>query len=114
MTAKLKIAVIGSRTFRDDKLLAKTLTERDPGAVISGGAKGADHLAERWARRNGVETLIFHPDRKKYRHPYHHRNRLIVEACDMLIAFWDGRSSGTKYTIEYARRMGKPVTVVRF
>jgi predicted Rossmann fold nucleotide-binding protein DprA/Smf involved in DNA uptake len=114
MTAKLKIAVIGSRTFRDDRLLAKTLVENDPGLVISGGAKGADHLAERWARRNGVETLIFHPDHKKYRHPFHHRNRLIVEACDMLIAFWDGHSSGTKYTIEYARRMGRPVTVIRF
>jgi predicted Rossmann fold nucleotide-binding protein DprA/Smf involved in DNA uptake len=114
MTATLKIAVIGSRTFRDDRLLAKTLAEANPRVVISGGADGADHLAERWARRNGVERMIFHPDRKKYRHPFHHRNRLIVEACDVLIAFWDRRSSGTKYTIEYARRMGKPVTVVRF
>ncbi|MBY3151169.1 DUF2493 domain-containing protein [Rhizobium laguerreae] len=114
MTEKLKIAVIGSRTFRDDRLMAATLTAADPSVVISGGAKGADHLAERWARRKGVETLIFLPDKKKYRHPYHHRNRLIVEACDMLIAFWDGQSSGTKYTIDYARRMGKPVTVVRF
>ena len=71
-------------------------------------------MAETWARRKGVETLIFHPDHKKYRHPYHHRNRLIVEACEELIAFWDGKSTGTKYTIGYARRMGKKVTVVRF
>jgi predicted Rossmann fold nucleotide-binding protein DprA/Smf involved in DNA uptake len=109
-----KIAVIGSRSFRNEKMLADTLGAAKPSIVISGGAKGADHLGERWARRNGIETIIFHPDHKKYRHPYHHRNRLIVEACDMLIAFWDGRSTGTKYTIDYARRMGKPVTVVRF
>nr|WP_250807755.1 SLOG family protein [Neorhizobium tomejilense] len=114
MTQGLKIAVVGSRTFRDDRLLAKTLEAADPSLVISGGAKGADHLAERWARRNGVETQIFHPDHKRYRHPYHHRNRLIVEACDVLIAFWDGHSTGTKYTIDYARRMGKKVTVIRF
>jgi predicted Rossmann fold nucleotide-binding protein DprA/Smf involved in DNA uptake len=85
-----------------------------PALVISGGATGADHLGETWARRNGVESLIYHPDHKKYRHPYHHRNRLIAEACDVLVAFWDGRSSGTKYTINYARRIGKPVIIVRF
>jgi len=39
---------------------------------------------------------------------------LIVEACDELIAFWDEKSSGTKYTIGYARRMGKKVMIVRF
>lgn len=111
---KRKIAVIGSRTFRDDRLLSKTLEAAEPTLVVSGGAKGADHLAETWARRNGIQTLIFHPEHKKYKHPYHHRNRLIVEACDELVAFWDGKSSGTKYTIGYARRMGKKVTVVRF
>jgi predicted Rossmann fold nucleotide-binding protein DprA/Smf involved in DNA uptake len=114
MPADQKIAVVGSRTFRDDRLLAKTLVALKPAVVISGGAKGADRLAERWARRSGIEVKIFKPDRKKYRHPYHHRNRLIAEACDVLIAFWDGHSSGTKYTIDYARRMGKPVTVIRF
>ncbi len=114
MAKRIKLAVVGSRGFRDDRLLARTLEAADPILVISGGAKGADQMAETWARRKGVETLIFHPDHKKYRHPYHHRNRLIVEACEELIAFWDGKSTGTKYTIGYARRMGKKVTVVRF
>lgn len=109
-----KLAVVGSRGFRNAKLVDKTLTPLEPSLVISGGADGADHLAETWARRNGVETLIFHPEHKKYKHPYHHRNRLIAEACDELIAFWNGRSSGTKYTIDYARRIGKKVTIVRF
>lgn len=109
-----KTAVIGSRTFRDERLLTRTLDAAAPSLVISGGAKGADSLATRWARKRGVEALVFYPDHKKYRHPFHHRNRLIVEACDMLIAFWDGRSTGTKYTIDYAKRMGKPVTVIRF
>lgn len=110
----LKVAVVGSRGFRDARLVDRKLSEMKPSMVISGGAKGADHLGETWARRNGIETLIFHPDRKKYKHPYHHRNRLIAEACDVLVAFWDGRSSGTRYTIEYARRIGKPVIIVRF
>ncbi|TPM58943.1 DUF2493 domain-containing protein [Mesorhizobium sp. B2-2-4] len=40
------IAVIGSRTFRDSRLLASTLEAAQPTKVISGGAKGADSLAE--------------------------------------------------------------------
>lgn len=110
----VKLAVIGSRTFRDTRKLSEVLEKARPLKVISGGAKGADLLAETWARRNGVETQIFLPDHKRYKHAYHHRNRLIAEACDELIAFWDGHSTGTRYTIEYARRIGKPVTIVRF
>lgn len=110
----MKLAVVGSRGFRDEKKMSSHLAELAPAMVISGGARGADAMAEAWARRNGVETQIFLPDHKKYRHPYHHRNRLIAEACDKLVAFWDGHSTGTKYTIDYARRIGKPVEIVRY
>lgn len=110
----MKLAVVGSRGFRDDKLMAAHLAAISPALVISGGARGADQMAETWARRNDVETQIFLPDHKNYKHAYHHRNRLIAEACDKLIAFWDGRSTGTKYTIGYARRIGKPVEIARY
>lgn len=110
----MRLAVIGGRTFRGHKLMTDTLAALDPSLVISGGAKGADQMSETWARRNGVETQIFLPDHKNFKHAYHHRNRLIAEACDQLVAFWDGSSTGTKYTIGYARRIGKPVIVVRY
>lgn len=111
---ELRLAVVGSRGFRDDRLLDQRLSAAKPTLIISGGAKGADQMGETWARRNGIESLIFHPEHKKYKHPFHHRNRLIAEACDELYAFWDGKSSGTKYTIGYARRIGKKVTIIRF
>lgn len=57
----MKLAVIGSRGFRDDKLMSSRLSELKPSLVISGGARGADQMAETWARRNGVETQIFLP-----------------------------------------------------
>jgi len=110
----MKLAVIGSRGFRDHRLMHERLSEMRPTLVISGGAKGADQMSETWARRIGVPTQIFLPDHKTYKHAFHHRNRLIAEACDHLMAFWDGSSTGTKYTIGYARRIGKPVTVVRY
>ena len=110
----MKLAVIGSRGFRSHDLMAEKLIEMAPSLIISGGAKGADQMSETWARRNGIPTQIFLPEHKKYKHAFHHRNRLIAEACEHLIAFWDGQSTGTKYTIGYARRIGKPVTVVRY
>ncbi|UVK39668.1 DUF2493 domain-containing protein [Mesorhizobium sp. AR10] len=95
-------------------MMAEILQELAPSLVISGGAEGADSLAEAWARQHEVETQIFLPDHAHHRRPYHHRNRLIAEACDELIAFWDGQSTGTRHTINYARSIGKPVKIVRF
>jgi len=111
----MKLAVIGSREFSNKNLVADTLDPlRDNIELfISGGARGADKLGERWANKNNIPTEIYYPDHKQYRHPYHHRNRLIVEACDKVIAFWDGHSTGTKYTINYAKTMGKEVEIIR-
>ena len=110
-----RIAVIGSRDFSDARMVAAIMGEYLPHIrlLISGGAEGADRAGARWARKNGIETLVFHPDHKKYRHPYHHRNRLIVEAAELVVAFWNGHSTGTAYTVEYARRLGRPCRVVK-
>lgn len=111
-----KMAVIGSRSFQNFRFLCDALDEylKDITELISGGADGADKMGARWARKRGIETRVFEPNHKKYKHAYHHRNRLIAEACDFVVAFWDGNSTGTKYTIDYARRIGKPVKIIRF
>ena len=111
-----KVAIIGSRDFSNPRLLAAVREDyrRHIGTVVSGGADGGDRLGAKWARKNGIQTLIFEPDHKRYKHAYHHRNRLIVEAADFIIAFWNGHSTGTAYTVDYARRMSKPVRVVRY
>lgn len=113
---EFRIAIIGSRTFANTKLLATTMAEYlgRVTLVVSGGADGGDKLGARWARKNGVPTKIFEPNHKRYKHAYHHRNRLIVENCDLVVAFWDGRSTGTAYTVSYAKRLGKDVRVVNF
>jgi predicted Rossmann fold nucleotide-binding protein DprA/Smf involved in DNA uptake len=97
-----RIAVVGSRDFSNFRLLTEILSEyRDQiRLMISGGADGADRMGARWARKNGIPTEIFKPDHKKYKHAYHHRNRLIAESCQLLVAFWNGHSTGTAYTID--------------
>ena len=112
----MKVAVIGSRSFTNYELLKKTLDELTGiEKIISGGAAGADSLAEQWARENNIETVIYKPDWAKYgRGAGVVRNRLIIEDCDWCIAFWDGESKGTKSSIEHSKKLNKKLTIVRY
>ena len=107
-----KIAVIGSRDFDNFDLLKSVLDAHCPMVVVSGGAKGADALAELYAKQNGLEIQLFKPDWKMFgRGAGVIRNRQIVESCDYVIAFWDGKSRGTKSSIDYARKLNKAVHI---
>lgn len=114
----MKLAVIGSRGFTDfDKLSAELdkFHQATPIAlIISGGAVGADSMAERWADLNNIETLVFLPDWKKYeRRAAFIRNKQIIDACDQCIAFWDGTSRGTKMSLDIAQKSNKKSIVIK-
>ena len=105
----MRVAVIGSRGLLVN--VAEYIPEETT-QLISGGALGIDTLAERWADAHNIPKLIIRPDYGEYgRAAPIRRNETIVEMADMVIAIWDGRSRGTKFTIEYAQRIGKPVRV---
>ena len=106
----MKVAIIGSRDFNNYELLAKTLDDFTIDMIVSGGAKGADTLAERYALLHDIEILIFKPDYKLYsRGAPLKRNFQIVDASDIVLAFWDGKSRGTKHAIDYALSQNKQV-----
>jgi hypothetical protein len=114
ISTNMKVAVIGSRGFNDFGKL-KDVLDRIEGVthVVSGGAKGADTLAEQWAREKGIEIVIYRPDWAKFgRGAGVIRNRSIVEDCDRCIAFWDGTSKGTKSSIDLCRKLKKDVVVI--
>ena len=107
----MKIAVIGSRTVEIDCL--EEYLPRDTDELVSGGAKGIDRCAEEYARKNGIEITVFLPDYARYgRGAPLKRNERIAEYADCGIAFWDGSSRGTKYTVDCFRRLGKPIRVL--
>lgn len=111
----MKIAIVGSRNFTNYDLLKDTMRDYEPSAIVSGGATGADKLAEKYAKESEIELIIFKPNWKKYgRAAGPKRNKQIVEASDMTVAFWDGKSRGTLSTITITKRAGKPVNVIRF
>lgn len=106
----MRVAIVGSRNLLVDieKYIPENITE-----LVSGGAKGIDTLAEQWADRNKFPKLIIKPDYNRYgRSAPIQRNRTIVEAAEFVLAIWDGKSRGTKFTIDYAKECGIPVKVV--
>lgn len=80
--------------------------------ILSGGAKGADALGERYALENGMRVERYPAEWEKYgRGAGPKRNQKMAEACDMAICFWDGKSRGTKSMIGLARKLGKKVVI---
>jgi hypothetical protein len=109
------VAVVGSRSFNDYALLERTLSERQIDMIVSGGAAGADSLAYQYAKEKGLPILVIFPKWNQFgRGAGFMRNKLIVDRCDKVVAFWDGESKGTKSTIELAERQGKPVEVIQY
>lgn len=113
----MNVAIVGSRTFNDYGLVKKTLDkfkqDNDITKIISGGARGADSLGARYARENQIELLEFIPDWNSYgRGAGPIRNRSIINACDSVIAFWDGTSKGTANSISQAKDAGRKVEIV--
>jgi hypothetical protein len=108
----VRVAIIGSRNFTDWERFQSSMSGLNltPTVIISGGAKGADSLAEQWARLNGIATEVFLPDWKRYgRGAGMIRNQQIIDSCDIVVAFWDGSSPGTRNSIGLAKQKGIPV-----
>ncbi|MFA5562224.1 MAG: SLOG family protein [Eubacteriales bacterium] len=106
----MKVAIIGSRDlFLDDfgAYLPADTTE-----IVSGGARGIDSCAAAYARRHHLKLTVFLPDYQQFGRPAPlRRNLQIIEYADVVLAFWDGHSAGTRHVIEHCRQSGKPVRV---
>ena len=113
----MKIAIIGSRECGNINLereLVKRFEILKNDTIISGGARGIDTLAAQFARKHGIKLLEFRPDYATYgRGATFVRNRLMIDMADVVVAFWNGSSRGTKYTIEYAKKKYVPVVIIR-
>jgi len=111
----MNIAIVGSRTFNNYNLLETELLKYDNiNFIISGGAIGADRLAEKFALKYNIKTIIYKPDWGKYgKSAGYIRNKDIVNHADVVIAFWDGQSKGTKHSIDIATATNKKLIIIK-
>lgn len=106
----MKTAVIGSRNLMVsdlEKYLPDNTTE-----IVSGGARGIDSCAKEYAVKNGLILTEFLPEYNKYgRSAPLKRNLLIINYADVVYAFWDGKSKGTKFVIDNCKKQGKKIHI---
>lgn len=112
----MKVGIVGSRGFMNYQMVCDEMSLIDDvEVVVSGGARGADFLGEKWAKDNNKEILIFKPDWNKYgKRAGFIRNEDIVKNSDYVIAFWDGESKGTKSSIDLCKKFGIKLKIVYY
>lgn len=115
----MKVIIAGSRYFNNYELLRQyvdhilqNVSQKESIEIVSGGAKGADELGERYAIERGYKITRFPAEWNKYgRAAGPKRNEQMGDYADALIAFLDGESRGTKHMIEYAKKKNLLVRV---
>lgn len=114
----MKLAIVGDRNYKDYKKFTKRVDkfiekEGRPTLIVSGGARGIDHMAEKYAKKRKIPTKIFHADWKTFgKAAGPMRNVEIVNECTHVLAFLGEGSKGTASTIRIARNVHKPLTVI--
>lgn len=130
----MRVLVTGSRDWTDAEAIARPLQflarHCDHVEVLHGAARGADILAAEIATGLGMTVRAFHadwsvkpdtpPERIRRRRGagaydvgagFERNRRMLDEQPDLVLAFQRDRSSGTRDTVDEARRRGVRVVV---
>lgn len=114
----LRVLICGSRTFDDARLMCEQVMRLPMGAtVIHGGAKGADSLADFYAREMRLDVEVYPADWKQYgkRAGYLRNVQMLQEGKpDLVLAFVDkplSESRGTAMMVGLAMKADVEVAV---
>jgi hypothetical protein len=115
----VKVIIAGGRDFNDYDLLCrkadKILSRQDEIEIVSGTAKGADKLGEKYAKERDFSIKRFPADWGTHgKKAGYMRNEDMALYADALIAFWDEQSKGTKHMIDIAELHGLKIRIVRY
>jgi len=110
----LRVAIVGSRRFADTARVVEYVNSLAPRAsIITGSASGVDAAVTKAARAKGIAVQVLPASFEELSDASKsaERNQRLIDACDVLVAFWDGTSKGTRSTVERALDSGKEVHV---
>lgn len=108
------MAIVGSRHFSEPDHVSDYVNALPPGSsIVTGSASGVDAAATKAARAKGMPLQVIPAsfDELADASKSAARNQRLIDACDVLVAFWDGASKGTRNTVERALDSGKEVHV---
>jgi hypothetical protein len=116
-----KVIVAGSRSFDDYELLSKKLIhflsrfKPENIEIVSGGARGANLLGERFAKEKGCKIKRFIPDWDgKGKSAGYIRNWEMAKYSDACVVFWDGKSKGAKHMIDLAIKEDIKLKIIKY
>jgi NAD(P)-dependent dehydrogenase (short-subunit alcohol dehydrogenase family) len=110
----VRVAIVGSRRFSEPGRVADYVNALPSKAsIITGSASGVDAAATKAARAKGIAVQVLPASFEEAADAAKSaaRNQRLIDACDVLVAFWDGSSKGTRATVERALDSGKEVHV---
>lgn len=114
----MKYIIAGGRDFDQFDLMCETcekIIAGDPDVeIVSGAAVGADKLGEQYAKLKEYRVKQFPADWSLGRKAGPLRNIEMSKYGDVLIAFWDGESRGTKHMITIAKERDLDVHVIHY
>ncbi len=110
-TMSYTLGIVGSRCFTDYSRVEKEINffiefinQGKPSKIISGGAIGIDTLASVYAKNNNIAMITLKPEWKRFgKSAGYIRNKDIIDQSDYILAIWDGKSKGTKHSIDLAK-----------
>ena len=115
----MNIGIVGARKYKARQSVVDLVSSLPADSIIvTSGCKGVCTWAKKEAEKRNMKALVYAPDlqniRARFEIPkrYYQRNRELIQACDIVNAFIsqeDGFTGGTKFEVEYAVKLGRPV-----
>ena len=121
----MRIIIAGGRDFNDYEKLDWECSqilfppdENDPIEIVSGCARGADQLGQNFAKCLSIPIKFFPANWDLYGKSAGYRRNIemgeYVKDNGMLVAFWDGKSKGTKHMIDIAKERNIKTFVIKY
>ncbi|TMB44446.1 MAG: DUF2493 domain-containing protein [Chloroflexi bacterium] len=110
----MRVAIVGSRHFAEPDRVTEYVNSLPARAsIITGSASGVDAAATKAARAKGIPVQVMPASFEEASDASKAaaRNQRLIDACDVLVAFWDGTSKGTRATVDRALDSGKEVHI---
>lgn len=112
-----KIVIAGGRDFDDYEGLRKVLDKikwNPEDEIVSGTARGADRLGEKYAEERGLKVSRFPADWNNGKKAGFLRNEVMAKYCTGGVVFWDGESHGSKNMIYLLNKYRKPCKIINY